>query len=67
MYRGELPGKLAIEMKHRLWQNRTRFSHSLYFVAREEHILRKIDQVVLEAKQKLAKGDKKGTGACSKT
>jgi hypothetical protein len=27
---------------------------------REEHILRKIDQVVIEAKQKLAKGDKKG-------
>jgi hypothetical protein len=28
---------------------------------REEHINKKIDQVVAEAKAKLAKGDKKGT------
>ena len=34
---------------------------TLFFIpCREEHILRKIDQVVAEAKQKLAKGDKKG-------
>jgi len=31
---------------------------SCYF--REEHIARKVDQVVAEAKAKLAKGDKKG-------
>jgi hypothetical protein len=31
-----------------------------FLLGREEHIIRKVDQVVVEAKAKLAKGDKKG-------
>jgi len=34
--------------------------HILIYVFREEHTQRKIDKMIVEAKAKMAKGDKKG-------